>query len=66
MQSPGPESWHPSPEFLFQSGAGPLFDLGPYYFSALATIFGPAARVAAVGRQARRHPGHRLRAQGRR
>jgi len=52
MQSPGPESWHPSPEFLFQLGAGPLFDLGPYYFSALATIFGPASRVAAVGRQA--------------
>jgi predicted dehydrogenase len=52
MQSPGPESWHPSPEFLFQSGAGPLFDLGPYYFSTLAMIFGPARRVAAVGRQA--------------
>jgi predicted dehydrogenase len=52
MQSPGPESWHHSPEFLFQPGAGPLFDLGPYYFSALATIFGPAARVAAVGRRA--------------
>jgi predicted dehydrogenase len=51
MQSPGPESWHPSPEFLFQPGAGPLFDLGPYYFSALASIFGPAARVAAVGRR---------------
>jgi predicted dehydrogenase len=53
MQSPGPESWHPSPEFLFQPGAGPLFDLGPYYFSALASIFGPASRVAAVGRRAR-------------
>ncbi len=52
MQSPGPESWHPSPEFLFQPGAGPLFDLGPYYFSTLASIFGPASRVAAVGRRA--------------
>jgi predicted dehydrogenase len=52
MQSPGPESWHPSPEFLFQPGAGPLFDLGPYYFSTLAAIFGPAAKVAAVGRRA--------------
>ena len=52
MQSPGPESWHPSPEFLFQPGAGPLFDLGPYYLSALATVFGPASRVAAAGRQA--------------
>jgi predicted dehydrogenase len=52
MQSPGPERWHPSPEFLFQPGAGPLFDLGPYYLSALASVFGPAARVVAVGRQA--------------
>jgi predicted dehydrogenase len=52
VQSPGPESWHPSPEFLYQPGAGPLFDLGPYYFSTLAAIFGPAARVAAVGRRA--------------
>lgn len=52
MQNPGPQSWHPSPEFLFQLGAGPLFDLGPYYLSALATVFGPASRVVAVGRQA--------------
>ena len=29
MQSPGPESWHLSPEFLFDAGAGPLFDIGP-------------------------------------
>lgn len=53
MQSPGPESWHPSPEFLFQRGAGPLFDIGPYYLTALATLFGPAERVASVGRRSR-------------
>jgi len=53
MQNPGPDQWHPAPEFLFQRGAGPLFDIGPYYLSALATIFGPAAQVAAVGRRAR-------------
>jgi predicted dehydrogenase len=53
LQSPGPESWHPDPEFLFAKGAGPLFDLGPYYLSVLATLFGPASRVAAVGRKAR-------------
>jgi predicted dehydrogenase len=51
MQSPGPERWHPDPEFLFQPGAGPLFDIGPYYLSWLATIFGPAERVAAAGRR---------------
>jgi predicted dehydrogenase len=53
LQGPGPESWHPDPEFLFAKGAGPLFDLGPYYLSVLATLFGPATRVAAVGRKAR-------------
>jgi predicted dehydrogenase len=51
LQGPGPQAWHPDPEFLFAPGAGPLFDLGPYYLSALATLFGPAARVAAVGRR---------------
>lgn len=51
MQGPGPESWHPDPEFLFRRGGGPLFDIGPYYLTALATVFGPATRVAAVGRR---------------
>jgi predicted dehydrogenase len=53
LQGPGPESWHPDPEFLFGAGAGPLFDLGPYYLSTLAMLFGPANRVAAVGRKPR-------------
>jgi predicted dehydrogenase len=53
LQGPGPESWHPDPEFLFAKGAGPLFDLGPYYLSVLATLFGPTSRVAAVSRRAR-------------
>jgi predicted dehydrogenase len=53
LQGPGPESWHPDPEFLFAKGAGPLFDLGPYYLSVLATLFGPTSRVAAVSRKAR-------------
>jgi predicted dehydrogenase len=53
LQSPGPESWHPNPAFLFQEGAGPLFDLGPYYFTALVQQFGPVARVAAIGSKSR-------------
>ncbi|WP_405140963.1 Gfo/Idh/MocA family oxidoreductase [Sphaerisporangium sp. NBC_01403] len=55
MQSPGPESWHPSPEFLFQRGAGPLFDMGPYYLTALVAMLGPVSKVAATARQARPH-----------
>ena len=53
FQNFGPESWHPDPAFLFQRGAGPLFDMGPYYLSALAGLFGPADQVAALSRQAR-------------
>jgi predicted dehydrogenase len=53
LQSPGPESWHPNPAFLFQEGAGPLFDMGPYYFTTLVQQFGPVARVAAVGSKSR-------------
>ena len=51
MQDPGPERWHHDPEFLFRPGAGPLFDIGPYYLSMLATLFGPADQVAALGRR---------------
>ncbi|NEM91422.1 Gfo/Idh/MocA family oxidoreductase [Galbitalea soli] len=47
-QNPGPELWHPNPDFLFQEGAGPLFDLGPYYLTALVQMFGPVTRVSAV------------------
>ncbi|GGK75420.1 oxidoreductase [Sphaerisporangium melleum] len=53
MQNPGPESWHPNPEFLFQRGAGPLFDIGPYYLTALVAMLGPITKVAATARQAR-------------
>ncbi|MCP3012690.1 Gfo/Idh/MocA family oxidoreductase [Nocardiopsis dassonvillei] len=45
---PGPESWHPDPDFLFAHGAGPLFDMGPYYVTALVHVFGAATRVQAV------------------
>lgn len=45
MLGPGVESWHPNPEFYYQRGAGPLFDMGPYYLSALIHLLGPAASV---------------------
>ncbi|AJT42569.1 Gfo/Idh/MocA family protein [Psychromicrobium lacuslunae] len=52
FQSPGPESWHPNPAFLFQQGAGPLFDMGPYYLTALIQTFGSISRVAALSSKA--------------
>lgn len=53
FQTPGPESWHPNPAFLFQHGAGPLFDMGPYYLTALIQAFGSIRKVAAVGSKAK-------------
>lgn len=53
LQNAGPELWHPNPDFLFQQGAGPLFDLGPYYLTALVQFFGPVARVSATVSTAR-------------
>ncbi|MDR2997574.1 MAG: gfo/Idh/MocA family oxidoreductase, partial [Microbacterium sp.] len=52
-QTQGPDLWHPNPGFLFAKGAGPLLDMGPYYFSALVSLLGPVASVAAVGTKAR-------------
>lgn len=53
MHSPGPDAWHPNPAFFFQAGAGPLFDIGPYYLTALVQLLGPIASVAASGSTAR-------------
>ena len=53
FQSPGPESWHPNPAFLFQEGAGPLYDIAPYYTSTLVLALGPVVSVSAVGSRAR-------------
>src|SRR3712207_1526801 len=40
MQYVGPDIFHPDPEFLFAKGAGPLFDMGPYYLTTLIHVFG--------------------------
>lgn len=41
----GPEGWHPDPEFFYQHGGGPMFDMGPYYLTALVHLMGPIRRV---------------------
>jgi predicted dehydrogenase len=41
----GHESWHPDPEFYYKTAAGPMFDMGPYYITALVSLLGPVARV---------------------
>ncbi len=46
----GHESWHPNPEFYYKAGGGPLFDMGPYYLTALVHLLGPIKRVGASSR----------------
>jgi predicted dehydrogenase len=46
----GPEWWHPTPEIFYGEGAGPLFDVGPYYLTALNNLLGPTKSVMASGR----------------
>lgn len=48
MMASGPESWHPNPAFFYQVGAGPMFDMGPYYITALVHLLGPVKGVTAV------------------
>jgi predicted dehydrogenase len=45
----GPEVWHPRPQFLYARGGGPLFDIGPYYLTALVAALGPVRSVTARG-----------------
>jgi predicted dehydrogenase len=53
MLTPGHERWHPNPDFYYQPGGGPLFDMGPYYLSALITLFGPVASVIGASSRSR-------------
>jgi predicted dehydrogenase len=46
----GPEWWHPNPEIFYGPGAGPLFDMGPYYLTAFASLLGPARSIIGSAR----------------
>ena len=45
MLSPGPENWHPDPEFFYKYGGGPMMDMGPYYVTTLAYLLGRVESV---------------------
>jgi len=45
MMNHGHESWHPDPAFYYQVGGGPLFDMGPYYITAMVNLLGPVDSV---------------------
>ncbi|TNJ68033.1 Gfo/Idh/MocA family oxidoreductase [Paenibacillus hemerocallicola] len=48
MMARGPEGWHPDPVFFYKTGGGPMFDMGPYYLTALVAMLGPINRVAGM------------------
>lgn len=50
--SHGHEFHHPAPAFFYQPGAGPLYDMGPYYMTALLSLLGPVKRVCAINTKA--------------
>ena len=47
MTTFGVETWHPNPVAFYKKGSGPLFDMGPYYLSALVALLGPIETVMA-------------------
>jgi len=50
MMCRGHEGWHPDPEFYYKVGGGPMFDMGPYYLTALIAHLGPISRVTGSAR----------------
>ncbi|MEH6994523.1 Gfo/Idh/MocA family oxidoreductase [Neobacillus drentensis] len=50
MLGGGPEDWHPNPDFFYQKGGGPMFDMGPYYLTAFVNLIGPVKRVTGSAR----------------
>ena len=51
MANGGWEYWHPDPGFYYMKGGGPVFDMGPYYLTALVALLGPIAAVDGLARQ---------------
>lgn len=61
MTTPGHELWHPDPAFYYKAGGGPMFDMGPYYLSALVQLLGSVKRVTGSTRIT--HPTRTIRSQ---
>ncbi|WP_100404909.1 Gfo/Idh/MocA family protein [Bacillus solitudinis] len=46
----GHEHWHPDPAFYYDEGGGPMYDMGPYYLTALIALLGPITRLSGSAR----------------
>jgi predicted dehydrogenase len=53
FETPGPVDDHRNLKILLSRGAGPLWDMGPYYITALTQTLGSFASVVASGHTAR-------------
>ena len=47
MTTFGYETWHPNVGPFYRKGAGPLYDMAPYYLSAIVALLGPIESIAA-------------------
>lgn len=52
MTTFGVETWHPNPAPFYREDSGPLFDMGPYYVSAIVSLLGPVESIAAFSAKA--------------
>lgn len=46
MMEFGVETWHPNPGPFYEENCGPVFDMAPYYVSAIVCLLGPVDTVA--------------------
>lgn len=46
MTTFGVETWHPNPVPFYSENGGPLYDMAPYYLSALVALLGPIESIA--------------------
>ncbi|KHF40536.1 Gfo/Idh/MocA family protein [Halalkalibacter okhensis] len=52
MMTPGHERWHPNPDFYYEVGGGPMYDMGPYYLTTFVQLLGPMKKVTCLASQA--------------
>ena len=46
---PGAEDFHPNPESWYLEGGGPVLDMGPYFFTSMVNLLGPAKNIRSRG-----------------
>src|SRR5664279_4237223 len=48
MTCHGHECWHANPFFIYKPGAGPIYDMGPYYLTTLLYLMGPVREISGM------------------